>query len=216
MRIELKPDASLLIVVPRGTRDDQWLAFVLGKRDWINQILAEMRSRYPGRPADHRELPAQIDLLYTGQQFTLHRENGNRNKLLVEGDSIRIRDNDSSPQQARELLIHWLKTRAREAFAERLHTMSADTGMQWNRLTIRGQRTRWGSCSANCNISLNYKLLFLPEQLVDHVLLHELVHTRELNHSDRFWALMQRYDPECMAHRKELKLAGRYLPAWLE
>ena len=101
----------------------------------------------------------------------------------------------SSDMHAYQVLRRWLVAQAREEFSARLEQISNTTGLEWNGLSIRGQKTRWGSCSAKGNISLNFKMLFLPANLVDHVLLHELVHTRELNHSQRFWALMKKYDP---------------------
>jgi hypothetical protein len=216
MRIELRPDSSLLIVVPRGTREDQWLAFVLGKRDWIIRSLADMRSSCPARPGVDTGLPAIIDLLYTGQALTVSYGQKSRKRLEAEDTGISIYTSGNHEQQASELLVSWLKARARDVFTDRLNTIASETGLEWNRLCIRGQRTRWGSCSAKKNISLNYKLLFLPAHLTDHVLLHELAHTRELNHSNRFWELMQRHDASCQEHRNELKLAGNLLPAWLQ
>ena len=79
------------------------------------------------------------------------------------------------------------KEEAREKLSERLAKLAAEHHFQYNRVSIRNQKTRWGSCSSNNNISLNMKLLHLPDQLIDYILLHELVHTRVKNHSQDFW-----------------------------
>ena len=79
------------------------------------------------------------------------------------------------------------KKEAREKLSERLAELAAEHHFNYNRVSIRNQRTRWGSCSSKNNISLNMKLLHLPGQLIDYILLHELVHTRVKNHSQDFW-----------------------------
>jgi predicted metal-dependent hydrolase len=97
-----------------------------------------------------------------------------------------------------------------------LDELSAEHRLPYAKASIRQQRTRWGSCSRHGTISLNARLLFLPPVLVDYVLLHELCHTKELNHSPRFWALLGSQDPECEAHRKALRKARAVIPAWLD
>ena len=82
---------------------------------------------------------------------------------------------------------------ARRQLIDRFNRLATNHGFTFNKVTIRNQKTRWGSCSRNNNISLNVKLVLLPEDLVDYVILHELVHTRIPNHSDGFWGELDRY-----------------------
>ena len=82
---------------------------------------------------------------------------------------------------------------ARKKLTQRLNELSRLYGLTYNRVFIRNQKTRWGSCSARNNISLNMKLLRLPEELIDYVILHELVHTIEKNHSKSFWAELNKF-----------------------
>ena len=79
---------------------------------------------------------------------------------------------------------------ARKILSERLEYLSSIHGFSYNKVTIRNQKTRWGSCSSKNNISLNQKLIRLPQELIDYVLLHELVHTRIKNHGKEFWSEM--------------------------
>ncbi len=102
---------------------------------------------------------------------------------------------------------------ARELLTGRLTDLSAKYGLPYNRLSIRNQRTRWGSCSSKKNISLNIELATLPEELMDYVLIHELVHTRILSHGKAFWAELTGYVPEARlldARLREHRIMNRY------
>jgi predicted metal-dependent hydrolase len=214
MRIEVRPDRSLLIVVPSETREDQWLPFVLGRRKWIRNAL----DRFPVEaldPESLQHLPDRIELVCTNDSWMLEHRVGTQNRVTVSGGRLLLSTREASPEQARQTLRRWLMQQARSEFSLRLETHSASTGLGYGKLSIRGQKTRWGSCSAKGNISLNYKLLFMPVELVDHVILHELTHTRHLNHSASFWDLLEQHDPNTRQHRKALRRAGRELPGWL-
>jgi predicted metal-dependent hydrolase len=94
--------------------------------------------------------------------------------------------------------------------------VSQEIALPFEQVTVRGQKTLWASCSAKTNISLNYKLLFLPPELVRYVFIHELCHTIHLNHSRRFWALVAEKEPRYKQLDAELNKGWIYIPAWLE
>lgn len=79
---------------------------------------------------------------------------------------------------------------------------------KYNRVSVKNQKTCWGSCSGKGNLNFNYKILFLPEEMADYVVTHELCHLKELNHSHRFWALVAQTIPNYLEIRKELRLGG--------
>lgn len=115
----------------------------------------------------------------------------------------------------RMALRRWLTRRAKAALLPWLAATSEELGLAYANAGVRGQKTRWGSCSARGNISLNHALLFLPPPLVRYLFVHELCHTRQMNHSERFWALVARMEPSYREYEKELRLAARYVPPWL-
>lgn len=115
----------------------------------------------------------------------------------------------------RKLLISWLKDKSKKNLVNLLHLLSAKTQLHFQNVFIRNQKTRWGSCSANKTISLNYKLIFLPQPLAQHVLIHELCHTRFLNHSNKFWDLVAKHDHDWKKHKKMLKQAEQLVPGWV-
>lgn len=98
--------------------------------------------------------------------------------------------------------------RMKERFLERVRHYSGLMGITFGRITVRNQKTRWGSCSEKGNINFNYLLYFLPKELLDYVVVHELAHRRHMNHSGEFWAEVEKYFPEYKECRKKLKKIG--------
>lgn len=111
-----------------------------------------------------------------------------------------------------EHLRKWVRAKAQAYLPNRLAELAAEHGFQYSGCTVRHARTRWGSCSRTGSINLNASLILLAPELLDYVLLHELCHTREFNHSPRFWAEMYEVDPAFKAHRHALK--HFVLPSW--
>ena len=109
----------------------------------------------------------------------------------------------------------WLTEKAKKHLIPWLDRVSKQTGLCYSSVSIRQQKTRWGSCSARRLISLNARLLFLPPELVTYVLIHELCHTKHLNHSPRFWRLVESYLPDYRRFDRQLR-DGRWMPRWLE
>lgn len=105
-------------------------------------------------------------------------------------------------------LSRWYREQASEVLPRRLSELSRQTGLRPARLTIRDQSSRWGSCSVKGSLNLNYKLVMAPPQVADYVMVHELCHLREQNHSKRFWSLVQSLVPDYKAHRKWLRENG--------
>lgn len=114
------------------------------------------------------------------------------------------------------LIKRWLKQKAQQILSPILHSLSQEFQLIFTGLSIRAQQTRWGSCSSQKKISLNYKLIFLPLELVKHVLIHELCHTVHLNHSAQFWSLLAKYDPNWSLHHRLSKQQETQLPIWLD
>lgn len=113
---------------------------------------------------------------------------------------------ESGPQQYAHM-----KKMALKYIAQRVRELNARYGFTFGKIFVRNQTSRWGSCSHSGNLSFNYRLIFLPEKLVDYVIVHELCHLREFNHSAAFWALVATSVPDHVACRKELRERERRL-----
>jgi predicted metal-dependent hydrolase len=104
-----------------------------------------------------------------------------------------------------------LRTLARDTLIPRLHGLAAEHGLTVGRVTIRNQRSRWGSCSGAGRIALNFRLVQMPLSVSDYVLIHELMHIAQPNHGPRFWRLVAGACPEFQNAERWLKVEGRGL-----
>jgi len=112
-------------------------------------------------------------------------------------------------------LKEWLIGQARRALIPWTNDLSQELGIPIQRVSIRWQKTRWGSYSSTGTVSLNAQLLLLPRSLVSYVLVHELCHAVHLNHSPKFWRLVRQWEPDADRRRSELKTAAWFVPSWL-
>jgi predicted metal-dependent hydrolase len=124
-------------------------------------------------------------------------------KPWIKKHLIKIKEYEKQRKAFNDIFLSIDKTKAGKQIIRRLRQLAQRYGFSYNKVSIRNQRTRWGSCSAKGNISLNVKMVALPPELLDYVLLHELVHTRVHNHSRKFWKELDKYvgNGKALAHR---------------
>lgn len=181
-------------------------------KSWITKKLSQL-------PFISKDiLPVTIHLHALDQLWHIHyrplnTENLSIKKSLAQG--IILEGNVSNKELCKNKLRAWLKHQAKSYLISRLHSLSEKTRLPFSKVSIRNQRTLWGSCTVHAAISLNYKLIFLPERLVTYTIIHELCHTEFLNHSSKFWRLVSSHDPHWQQHKKELKRGDIYIPAWI-
>ena len=209
--------SGLEVVVPEGF-DYQLLPEILSSRQsWIDGQLARIES-LPGRFEENWP-PRQLRLEAAGVTFDLHYSevSGDRIHLQQQGTELHITlPANADDESLVQLFVKWLKGYAKQYCNEVAGELANESGLGYKKLTVRGQKTRWGSYSSRGTLSLNYKLLFLPEPLLRHVILHELSHSVHMNHSADFWSLLSSLDPHTSVHDKQLSEAWKYLPAWLD
>ena len=219
MRIDVSARQGVVVVVPQGTPQPTVERFVAAKRGWIRRARDRVAADAavgldPNEPA----VPDTLDLRALERTVTVEVVEGQRRRTMVptRGAGDRLRVAAGSPAEIRAALAAWLKGETRRRLVPRLDALAEHHGLSYERAAVRGQRTRWASCSGRGTISLNFRLLFLPPPLADHVLLHELAHTRHLNHSQRFWNLLAQLDPDWRGHDAALRRAREWIPRWVE
>ena len=217
-RLSISARGELTAVVPRGFRNDLLHAFLQRKRDWIAMTLSKLSANVPeGAPGLESEEPCRITLKALDEEWEIvyaEKGSGSRRLETQNGPCRLVVTGSESLEATGKLLRSWLARHVRPFLEARLDLLSGRHGMTCRRLCVRLQKTRWGSCSAKGVVSLNGKLAFLPLALVDYVICHELCHTVCLDHSSRFWNLLEKTLPGSSALRKSLARAGRLVPSW--
>ena len=184
--------------------------FVEEKRAWIERTLARMRATDlelpPPRLTDGGEVPYLGERL--GLSVTVERRR-QRERVAREGELLCL----ALPPEVtvRDALERWYRRRAREEVAPRLDAACARWGSAYTTLQIRGQRTRWASCSSSGAMSFNWRLLLAPAEVLDYVVWHEACHLRVMDHSPRFWKLLERHVPDYREHKLWLRRHGATL-----
>jgi len=168
---------------------------------WVRRSLAAAHEIQRRRPplVTGTELPLVDDRLQL--QVRRARPVG----VTRRGDLLRVHAEGEDPENIRALLEGWYRAQARRYLPPRLDAFAARIGLSPRRVTVRAQRTRWGSCSSRGSISLNWRLMLLPSELVDYVLVHELCHLRYMDHSPGFWALVGTLIPDAQACHRRLR-----------
>jgi predicted metal-dependent hydrolase len=211
-RLQIQPFGGLEVVIPKRFPRHQVPGLVERHETWARQQLARQ-----SKLRQSIRLPLQLSLafdnsstpvIYRGDSLQSNFELFDRQSeapIFVEASDYRAR--------ARELRT-WIRRRAQASFPPLLNQISTRTGLEFSKLSIRSQKTRWGSCSRRGNISLNDQLLFLPAKTVEYLMIHELCHTRHLNHSRAFWTLVEVHCPDFRAHEKLLGGSRNLVPDW--
>ena len=220
VRLNVTPADGLVVVVPPGFNLNRLPSILEEKAAWIEQAMlwADGQRRMSPRLRPER-LPEVIFLQSISETWdVVYRPTPAKRASAAErgGEVLTVSGAVHEKAACRQALKRWLSRKARQRLVPALADLGIKTGMEFERAVIGNQRTRWASCSPRGTISVNQKMLFLPERLVRYVLLHELCHTVHLDHSRRFWSLVGKMEPAYNNHELELKTAGKYVPAWAE
>lgn len=218
MSLRVTVERGLEVVVPRGFNRTLIATFLREKHDWVQSALdkvAKARERRTEEPVD--ALPGKIHFPSIRRNWDVQYvpERSRRISLIDDGNgNLEISGPIQNITACHAVLQRWTHRQAFTALIPWLRRLSHETGIAFVRTAIRCQKSRWGSCSSSGTISLNQKLLFVEPDLVRYVLIHELCHMREMNHSRHFWKLVGQFCPEFRLARKRLKEVWYQMPYW--
>lgn len=198
IRVAVDVGGTVEVVLPKRAPERAAAEAVAELRPWIDRrrrAMARVREEIAGPPGT---------VPYLGTTLTLHPVLG-RERVHRAGDRLLVPHGDPKPA-----LERWYRRAARAEIAPRLDAATARAGAAYAGLTIRGQRTRWASCSATGRMSFNWRLLLAPAPILDYVVEHEVCHLEVMDHSPRFWTLLESRAPDWRDHARWLR---RYGPA---
>ena len=206
IRVVVGPRRPLEIVVPRGVRDSEIDALLESKRLWIAQAVAKAKA-VAGRPA--RLGLGQPGLVWlAGEPLPVARRNGRRSVAAVEGGRLLVRGPEAAAPAAIE---RWYRREARRRIVPLVERGAARLGLEVGSVAIGDARTRWGSCSSRGTLSFSWRLLLVPHEVLEYVVVHELLHLREPNHSEAFWRLVEAARPGWREQARWLREHGQEL-----
>ena len=199
VRVTVETDGSVLVTLPRRAPERAAKEAVRELAPWIAR-----RRRLLARAAEELARP-EGTVPYLGTALTLVPQPG-RERVHRRGDLLLVPEDDPRPA-----LERFYRRAARAEIAPRLDAATARAGTSYSGLTIRAQRTRWASCSTGGVMSFNWRLLLAPVEILDYVVEHEVCHLEVMDHSARFWALLESRAPDWRAHAAWLRRYGSAL-----
>lgn len=207
--IVLKRSRGVIIQAPHRT-PDAYIQEIIAKREsWIQKKWTALQAQLHEQGADHfengRVLPL-LDRRYILEIWPLPAQKNQCeciNNILL----VRLKKQDKLPQQeqVKKLLEHWYRQQANEVLVERTRYFAEQMNVQPQGIIIKTQKNRWGSCDRHNVIRYNWKVMMAPSALLDYLVVHELAHIREKNHSPAFWAVVAAVLPNYMQLRKALR-----------
>jgi predicted metal-dependent hydrolase len=221
VRLTVTARDGLIVTLPPGLGEDYARRAVADRAAWATRALAEVAERREEFLAGpDGQLPPVVELRAASRTlpviYASGAGHGSGAAVARERDGVLAVTGPDDAALRLDALRRWRDRTARAVLPVLAGQLAEETGIAPARITVRGQRTRWGSASARGTISLNRNLVFLPPHLVRYVLAHELAHLRVLDHSPRFWGLLESMVHSAMEDRAELRGARQMVPVWAD
>jgi predicted metal-dependent hydrolase len=207
------PGGRVEVVVPPGIGIPAVERFVSRHREWAERRSRELRLQAP-QAVDRRPVSVTLGLLERTWRVEYHAGRSNRVDTLPDS-LLRVCTTTLTDRDVSQALVRWLGREATAHLSGLLETVANEVGIDYTRLQLRRQRTRWGSCSTAGTISLNMCLMFQRPAVVRYLMIHELCHRRQMNHSRRYWSLVESLEPHWRALDAELLKGWHHVPAWV-
>lgn len=209
LRIRILP-TGVEVVLPMRARASDAQTLLLDNANWVLRHLRILRQKGWLREGAPDERVRSILLRGQEMRVDVRSVSASTTHAYVQpdGDVLTLHLPAGKEALARPMLSRWLRQLAAEEISAQIRMRSAQMSLSPKRVFIRDQRSKWGNCSALGNVSFNWRLIGAPPEVLDYVVVHELAHLQEMNHSPRFWALVQAFCPDFARHKAWLKANG--------
>jgi hypothetical protein len=202
--LQISDKSELVIAAPYFTPIGEINRFVQEKQNWINKTILKHKQDSIKNKA--KEYINGETFYYLGESLPLEVffEQNERKGLVFWGNRFYLNSADAA-EKGIFYFVSWYKTKAKQHLRQRVDFFSQKFNLRANKVTITSAEKRWGSCSADDNLSFSFRLMMAPPDIIDYVIVHELMHIKEKNHSAAFWKLIEVVMPEYKIHRRWLK-----------
>jgi|SaaInlStandDraft_7_1057024.scaffolds.fasta_scaffold58243_2 predicted metal-dependent hydrolase len=219
MHLRVNLNGNVEVVIPVGFNRSYIPDFVEKNHPWIAKTMLRLEKKFSLIASDEPICkPDEIFITAFHEHWRIDYIEQRRVNIKVqqkESQQLWLLGDVNDDEQCIVAIKRWLISYAKEKLTKHVQTISEQTQLNFNKISIRNQKTRWGSCSNKKNINLNFKLMLLPFDLMNYVIIHELCHTIHLNHSAKFWKLVALFEPDYKILDKQLKQSARYIPDWV-
>ncbi len=205
--IIVKNDGRVVVRAPLFATQAQIEGFVRQKSGWIKEKQAEVHRLNAERPPEPViSYTEGQPFLYLGKSYPLKLVDRQQAQLRLDGSFLLAR---SAQWNAAKVFADWYRQRAGEVIGQRVTLYAARHGLTFAQIRLKDMRTRWGSCSSKGNLNFNYRLVMAPIEVVDYVVVHELAHLVQRNHSKTFWSVVEGMQPDYRTWRLWLRRNGK-------
>ncbi|MBE5959786.1 MAG: M48 family metallopeptidase [Lachnospiraceae bacterium] len=213
--IVVTKDGAVTIRIPHGVSKKEVERIVASKLPWIYEKVTENEKRFEEMTErKNNSLKDGGRILYEGTYHTIHmhfEEGLSIIEIRYDGESFHVRTGTMDPDKLRPAFVKWFRGAAKIRFQERVDHYIPYTGKTYNTIRIKEQKGCYGSCSSKCNLNFNWKCVLAPKEVLDYIVVHELCHLIQMNHSQAFWHEVERIMPDYKAWRAWLRENGKFL-----
>lgn len=208
LRLKITPAGEVIVTAPHLCPRIFIDRFVASNENWIQSKLASMKEFQNSKMLTPAQTGQQISIF--GKDYTLEVDDQQKHAFGVRrvGNKIIVTPVSTTVPSIQRALDQFLKSSAEKYILPRTHQLGVKMHTTFGTVTLRQQKSRWGSCSSTGNLNFNWRLVHAPTEVIDYVIIHELAHRTHMNHGAGFWNLVAKYDPEHAKHRGWLKRQG--------
>lgn len=208
-RISLKANRhGIYVIVPNLTSHQEIITFIESKKEWIFKSVTYFEKVTRGLDP---MLIQPRKVLFLGTPYDIQLVKDKLCYVILSESLKRITVHSPNDNKRKKAIIEFYRQRTSRILDERIGVLASKLNLNFNRISIRYHRSRWGSCSLKKNLNFNVMLSALPKNVIDYVIVHELLHLLELNHSKRFWELVRLNRPTYEDDRKWLRMYGPFI-----
>lgn len=205
IRLSIKSNGEIVVSYPPSVNINNALKFVVSKSDWIIMQQTKVQAGLTIFSPETKFKTKFHSLTITkGKSEKVYNRVGNGIIQIFVPEGVN-HEMTRIQEFVKLTLLSVMRWEAKIYLPKRLNELALKHGFKYEKLSIKNASTRWGSCSSANNINLNLHLMRLPDHLIDYVILHELVHTVEKNHSSKFWSALEKCYPNCRKANSEMK-----------
>ncbi len=205
--IEIDDNGEVLVKAPHFLHNSSILQFIKDKEQWLHSRISTITKGKDSFPIIYGSM-----VPYLGKKLSLT-VGSHKKGILRDGNSLKLPINCNDIKSE---LKKWFKDMARAKLTKLATGYARSLKVKINKVYIKEQKTRWGSCSGKNNLNFNWKIILTKPHLIEYLVIHEVCHLVHMNHSKEFWNLVSIFDRDHKEHRKELEEAGYYLLSFLK